>query len=51
MLAYDVIRPQCTESVEFDPMIDAIPELVVHLSISSNDYVDIKKLQYTIEYQ
>lgn len=51
MLAYDVIRPQCTESVEFNPMIDAIPELVVHLSISSNDYVDIKKLQYTIEYE
>lgn len=51
MLAYDVIRTQCTESVEFDPMIDEIPELVVHLSISSNDYVDIKKLQYTIEYE
>lgn len=51
MLAYDVIRPQCTESVEFDPMIEEIPELVVHLSISSNDYVDIKKLQYTIEYK
>ena len=51
MLVYDVIRPQCTESVEFDPMIDAIPELVVRLSISSNDYVDINKLQYTIEYK
>lgn len=51
MLAYDVIRPQCTESVEFDPMIDEIPELVVHLSISSNDYVNINKLQYTIEYK
>lgn len=51
MLAYDVIRPQCTESVEFNPMIDAIPELVVHLSISSNDYVDIKKLEYTLEYK
>ena len=51
MLVYDVIRPQCTESVEFDPMIDAIPELVVHLSISFNDYVDINKLEYTIEYK
>lgn len=46
MLASEVVRPQCAESVEFNPMIDAIPELVVHLSISYNDYVDINKLQY-----
>ena len=51
MLASEVIRTQCTESVEFDPRIDEIPELVVHLSISYNDYIDINKLQYTIEYK
>lgn len=51
MLASEVVRPQCTESVEFDPGIDVIPELVAHLSISYNDYIDINKLQYTIEYQ
>lgn len=51
MIASEVVRPQCTESVEFDPMIDTIPDLVAHLSISYNDYVDINKLQYTIEYK
>lgn len=51
MLASEVIRTQCTESVEFDQRIDEIPELVVHLSISYNDYIDINKLQYTIEYK
>lgn len=51
MLASEVVRPQCTESVEFDPMIDEIPELVVHLSISYNDYIDINKLQHTVEYE
>ena len=51
MLASEVIRTQCTESVEFDPRIDEIPELVVHLSISYNDYIDINKLQYTIEHK
>ena len=51
MVASEVVRPQCTESVEFDPRIDVIPELVAHLSLSYNDYIDINKLQYTIEYQ
>ena len=51
MLASEVVRPQCTESVEFDPRIDEIPELVVHLSISYNDYIDINKLQHTVEYE